>query len=141
MKINLKVDKEEDLLEENASYSLGWIEIVDRAKEISLFKDNLCMVFLTTGFLIEHIKQLETKKAIKLEWVGEDYGAVFNLSIINRRLCIEDTSFSIYLNYQDFKTALIESIRDFLKHCLVLNPNIQYESAFIDLQTAVRELE
>ncbi|MBD2501665.1 hypothetical protein [Anabaena azotica] len=121
MIINIKLDNEENLIGDNASYSLGWIEIVDRAKEIYFFKDKLCMIFITITFLLEHIKTLETQKHLKLEWVGEDYGAVFNLSINSNQLCIEDKNISIFLNFQEFKMAVLESVRQFLKYCLEIN--------------------
>ncbi len=141
MIINIKVHDEEDLVEEDASYSLGWIEIVDRAKEISFFKDKLCMIFITTTFLMEHIKELEKQKNLKLEWVGEDYGAFFNLSINKNQLRLEDKNFSVYVDFQEFKIALLDSVRQFMKHCLEINPNIENESAFIDLQTVAQKLE
>lgn len=141
MQITLKVFQEEDLLDENASYSLGWIEIVDKAKEISFFKDKLCMIFLTTSGLIDDIQRLESKKVREVRWVGEDHGSVFILSVNNTDLCIKDDNAKIFLNLQNFKSSLFEGVNSFLEYCSVINSEIQKESAFIDLKVSLQELK
>jgi hypothetical protein len=140
MEINFKLFRQEDLLEGNASYSLGWIEILDGAKEINLFKDNFCMVFITGSCLADYIQHLAEKKVKKIRWVGEDHGGTFILSVENSELCIQDEDSKILLDFQRFQSSLIEGINSFLEYCLQVNPNINEESAFIDLQASFQAL-
>jgi hypothetical protein len=141
MEINFKLFRQEDLLENNASYSLGWIEILDGAKEINLFKGNLCMIFTTVSCLADYIQDLAEKKVSRTRWVGEDNGSIFVLSIENGELCIQDEDSKILLNFQKFKLSLIEGIDSFLKYCSKVNRNIHRESAFMDLQTSFQALK
>ena len=62
MKTKIFFSRQEDLLEEDASLSLGWLSITENGVEVSFFKKRLCMIFLTLGSLLEIISKVKPKK-------------------------------------------------------------------------------
>ncbi len=136
-KVHMK--QQEDLLEEDASLSLGWFELSMKGANVEFFRDGYCLVFLTLDSLIEHLYALEGKKNSEKRWVGEDHGTVVKLSREKVMLSMATPEGKIFLPFDQFKDAVVQESKDFVNSCLKANPSIKDESAFQDLFHSVEK--
>jgi len=139
MKVDIYVFRQEDLLEEDASLSLGWLSFKDKGVEISLFREGMCMIFITLTSLLEAIKKLEDKGEKKIKWVGEDNGAVIQFFLEKDNLWMSIGDFSFILRFKDFKKEIVDAIYKFKNDCVSKNESIAKESAFKDLDLIIKK--
>ncbi len=132
--------RQQDLLEEDASLSLGWFELSVKGFTGCFFREGYCMIFLTLEALIGHLNNLSATQKGKERWVGEDHGAV--IEMIRRQdvleLAISETV--VHVPFSQFKEAVLKMAKDFAEQCLKTNPSIENESAFEDLVDSVRPI-
>lgn len=114
-------------------YSLGWFEIKHREMRVSFFKENLCMVFLSLETLYRHISDLENNQLKKTNWIGEDNGLSFILSIKKKNLIFENDKFLFRVNKKKFKKALSKEIVRTIIKMEQLNPNIVYKKLYYSM--------
>jgi len=130
-KIHLK--DQQDLLEEDASISLGWFEVATKGLNGHLFRNGYCMVFLTLGTLLEHMNNLDKASNSKVEWIGEDHGTIVEIVRKNDMLKLTTSEIIIQVPFNEFKDAIVKETKDFINQCERINPSIISESAFDDL--------
>jgi hypothetical protein len=135
----IHVKQQEDLLEEDASLSLGWFELSMKGANIELFRDGYCLVFITLDSLIEQLNALEGKKNSEKRWVGEDHGTVIKLSRDKIMLSMATSEGKICLPFEQFKDAVLQESKNFVDSCIKANPSINTESAFQDLLHSVEK--
>ena len=141
MKLEIFVFRDEDLIEEDASLSLGWFSFKEKGMEISFFKEGLCMVFLTLTSLLEIMQKVEMKKGEALKWVGEDNGAIAQIYLKDKNLWMSMGDSYFVHPFTVFKKAVLSSINNFLIDCMTKNKSIVNESAFKDLELTYKEFE
>ena len=130
-KVHMK--QQEDLLEEDASLSLGWFELSMKGANVEFFRDGYCLVFLTLDSLIEQLNALEDNKNSEKRWVGEDHGTVIKLSRDKIMLSMATPEGKIFLPFDQFRDAVVQESKVFVDSCLKANSSIKDESAFQDL--------
>lgn len=135
-KIHLK--RHEDLLEEDASLSLGWFEIIVKGFSGHLFRDRYCMVFLSLGTLIEHLATLSEAPGRKERWVGEDHGTFAEMVHKKGILRLTVSEATIEIPFDQFQKTVLEEAKSFIVKCKTTNPSIRDESAFEDLVNLVQ---
>lgn len=114
-------------------YSLGWFEIKHREMNISFFKENRCMVFLSLQTLYQHINSLENNHSQKINWIGEDNGLGFILSINKKKLYFENDKFKADVNLKKLKKSISKEIIRTIIKMEDINPNIVYKKLYFSL--------
>ena len=137
IEFTVHLKRQQDLLEEDASFSLGWFEASVEGFTGCFFREGYCMVFLTLGTLVEHLNELSKTSEGKARWVGEDHGAV--VEMIRKKDVLELTvpEVTVRISFSQFREAVLKKAKDFVKQCLKINSSIQNESAFEDLVNSV----
>lgn len=130
-KIHLK--EQQDLLEEDASLSLGWFEVSTKGSNVHLFRNGYCMVFLTLATLLDHMNKMAKASNSKEEWIGEDHGTVVKMARKEDMLELLTSEIIIQLPFNEFRNAIVKETKDFINKCENINPSILNESAFDDL--------
>ena len=140
IEFKIQIQQPKNLLEEDASFSLGWFEFSVKGFTGCFFRDKYCMVLLTLGNLIEHLDALRRAQKAQERWVGEDHGATIQMTREKDvlELCVAEVV--IHVPYQPFKTAVLNTAKTFMDECINLNPSIQQESAFEGLTNVFRAL-
>lgn len=141
MKITYSFHDINVLKSDSPGYSYGWLQIESRASEVALFKDKQCMLFTTADFLHEHLITLSTTNTKQIRWVGEGYGAVLELVKAEDMLMIKGDDIHVLVKFQDFKSELIRSTKEFLSLCRQMNPEIVKDSGFQTLESGFHNLE
>jgi hypothetical protein len=130
-KIHLK--EQQDLLEEDASLSLGWFEVSTKGFNGHFFRDGYCMVFLTLGTLLDQMNKFTEASKGKELWIGEDHGAVVEMARKKDVLELTTSEITMQVPFDEFKEAIVKETNDFIDQCENINPSILSESAFNDL--------
>lgn len=134
--IVLKWLSPQQLIQEDASLSLGWIEIETDSYSIPLFEERLCMLFLTLCDLMEFL----SSNKLDFDWVSVDGGDIYSLLKIKDLLVIRNESIKFEVDYGAFLKALIDTSNNTIEHILKINPSINKESAFIDFKNCLKDL-
>jgi len=128
--------REQDLLEKDASVTLGWMEFFFDGLTISVFKEKQCMVVLTVTTLLEYLSQ---QSAHKFDWVGEDGGDTLTLKKKNNTLTISNKVVTVEVGFSEFKALVVGASKKLLERLKRDNPMVSLESAFIDFESALRK--
>lgn len=106
MKIEIKLSQENPRHNDNL-FILGWLEITDKSeKKIFLFKDTLCMIFLT----LDNLTDFLFSKNNNLNWVGEDSGEVYYIKKNKGNLTFLGKNLEYICNENEFNKALFRAI-------------------------------
>lgn len=139
MEFKVRLDKELELYEEDASLSLGWFNLKEKELEVSFFSTGYCMVFITLSSLLDLLYNMSGKNKSESKWIGDDNGVVFNLKKKGETIELSGNSISLSLEYDAFKNAVFIEATRLIDHCKNVNKNIGNESAFIDLESSLSE--
>ena len=126
----------EQLLQEDASLSLGWIEIKTQNKDFLLFEKNLCMLFLTLSDLLEFLSNNNRS----FNWVGVDGSDIYSLTKYREILIIQKEGEKLILDYTSFRESIIKTSTNLINYLLKNNSRVKEESAFIDLSNCLENL-
>nr|WP_181718209.1 hypothetical protein [Psychrobacter sp.]QJS05088.1 hypothetical protein [Psychrobacter sp.] len=126
----------EQLLQEDASLSLGWIEIKTQNKDFLLFEKKLCMLFLTLSDLLEFLSNDNRN----FNWVGVDGSDIYSLTKYREILIIQKEGEKFILDYTSFRESIIKTSTNLINYLLKNNLRVKEESAFIDLSNCLENL-
>jgi hypothetical protein len=129
--------RDADLLENDATLSLGWFELRSGEMTLSLFNRRLCMVFISLTDLLHWLHSKDLATGGVFNWVGCDNGAAFSLRFSKDLLEIACSSFRCLVDFQQFKMAVSAGAISLLEGSRERNPQIVAESAYVDLKAAV----
>lgn len=126
----------EQLVEEDASLSLGWIEIQTENYNYSLFEQKLCILIITLCDLLEFL----SSNKVNYDWIGVDGGDIYLLTKKKSVLVIQKEDITFQIDYDAFVNAIIDTTNSTIQHLSQVNSAVKGESAFIDLLNCLESL-
>lgn len=121
-------------------YSLGWFEICHKELKISMFKKNLCMVFLSLENLTAHIEESENNNSEKIKWIGEDNGQSFTICVTKHNTIIKKDTIKIKFKTKKLKKAISKGIAKLTLLMQDEQPDIVYKKLFYELNDTAKKL-
>ncbi len=123
----------EELKSEGAGWIAGHFEVGEIDCTICLFKDRHCMLMLTLKELLDYLLVIDRYEGKRIGWMGMDNGKSIALKKQKGIFSIEGEYFNAQFHFKDFRTAVLNESNRFVNHCKIVNPLIEMEGAFIDL--------
>lgn len=139
MELELKfLDVNELRASDEASYSLGWIEIKSRAFEVAFFKDKYCMVIITYTQLIGHLTNMK-ETPCEFDWSGIGYGASISVRAEQNKIFFSNKEFIFTADLNSFIKTIQKCSDEFINSMIKENSLIQNDNGFQDLILATKK--
>ncbi len=125
----------QDLLEKDASLSLGWLEIISTEQRIMLFSEKLCMLLPTVEGMIRFLVNAKKGHGI-FQWVGEDGADIYPVEIRKQTIKINGVVFDLIA----FKKALCQACDALNNYLQNHNPHARSEGFYLDYEQIFNKL-